>query len=124
MQKIRFAAPALYGDHHVLEVRRILLALPGVCDVYASSCFHIIEVDYDPAQVSAEDIASRLERAGYLEELPAVTEEMSEPPHRQAALLEQTRAASGAAIGFQHEIAAQQRSAWPCPGMGLLKAKE
>ncbi len=120
MQKIHFAAPALYGDHHVLEVRRILLALPGVRDVYASSCFHVIEVDYDPAQVTAEDITSRLERAGYLAELPAVTEEMSQSPHRQTALLEQTRSA----IGFHQEIAAQQRTAWPCPGMGLLKTKE
>ncbi len=120
MQKIRFAAPAVYGDHHVLEVRRILLALPGVCEVYASSCFHMIEVDFDPGQVSAEDIASRLERAGYLADLPAVSEEMPQSPNRQAALLEQARSA----IGFHQEIAAQQRPAWPCPGMGLLKAKE
>ena len=30
MQKVTYETPALYGDHHVLEVRRILLELPGV----------------------------------------------------------------------------------------------
>jgi len=29
--------PALFGDHHVTEVRRILNEIQGVKDVYASS---------------------------------------------------------------------------------------
>jgi len=35
--------PAMYGDHHVTEVRHILLGLDGVKDVYASSGFRVVE---------------------------------------------------------------------------------
>ena len=120
MQKVTFAVTALYGDHHVLAVRQILLSMPGVVEVYASSCFHVIEVSYDPDQVSAEEIASRLEIAGYLSDLPTTGEAMPQSPHRQTVLYEQTRLA----VGFKQEVSAQERSAWPCPGMGLLKEKE
>ena len=45
METKSFEAPALYGDHHVSEVRRILLELTGVNEVYvSSSAFQIIEV--------------------------------------------------------------------------------
>lgn len=120
MSKVSFAAPALYGDHHVQEVRRILLALPGVIEVYASSCFHVIEVSFDPLLVSQEAISSRLEDSGYLTDLPAMDEGMAQSPHRRAVTLDQARSA----IGFQQELAIQKRSAWPCPGMGLLKVRE
>ena len=120
MPKVSFPASALYGDHHVLEVRRILLALPGVIEVYASSRFQVIEVDFDPLQVSADKIAFRLEEAGYLTDLPVMNETMIQAPHRHAVMLEQTRSA----VGFQQEVSIQPRSAWPCPGMGLLKGRE
>ena len=38
------AVPTMYGDHHVVEVRRMLLQLAGVEDVNASSCFRTVEV--------------------------------------------------------------------------------
>jgi hypothetical protein len=120
MPNVSFSASALYGDHHVLEVRRILLSLTGVTEVYASSCFHVIEVDFDPLQVSADMIASRLEEAGYLTDLPIMNETMVQTPHRHAVLVEQPRPA----VGFQQEISMQKRSAWPCPGIGLLKERE
>ena len=44
MEEVQIHVPAMYGDHHVLEVRRILLELPGVLDVYASSCFQTVQV--------------------------------------------------------------------------------
>ena len=47
MQISTFNTPALFGDHHVTEVRRILLSLPGVTEVYASSAFQVVEVTYD-----------------------------------------------------------------------------
>ncbi len=120
MSKVSFPAPVLYGDHHVQEVRSILLALPGVSEVYASSCFHMIEVSFDPDQGSEEQIAAALEKAGYLADLPAVGEGAAEGPHRHAFILEQARSA----FGFQQEVLVQKRSAWPCPGMGLLKGQE
>ena len=120
MQKVSFDAPAVYGDHHVLEVRRILLALPGVSEVYASSCFHIIEVSFDPAQVSEEQITSLLAAAGYLEPLPVLSEATLPAPSRHTAGYEQTRLA----VSFAQKMVAQERPAWPCPGMGLLKSQE
>src|SRR3972149_7187048 len=69
-----FETPALYGDHHVSEVRRILLELTGVSEVYASSAFQVIEVKYDPAKIKAEQITACLEEAGYLGEVPMLIE--------------------------------------------------
>ena len=120
MPKVSFPAPALYGDHHVLEVRRILLALPGMIEVYVSSCFHVIEVSFDPLQISPEDIASALEEAGYLADLPAMDEGIALTPHRHTVIVEQNRSE----VSFQHEILIHKRSALPCPGMGLLKGRE
>jgi hypothetical protein len=116
MLKVCFPVPGLYGDHHVLEVRRILLALPGVTDVYASSCFHVVEVSIDPLQVSAQDVAAALAEAGYLADLPAINEALLQTPRRQSVML--------AGIGFQQQVTAQKSSAWPCPGMGRLKVEE
>jgi hypothetical protein len=120
MQKVSFPAPALFGDHHVLEVRRILQALPGVLEIYASSCFHLIEVSFDVDQIRPEEIAARLKEAGYLSDLQAADEENGINYHRQTVIVEQARAA----VGFQQEVPVQRRDAWPCPGMGLLKARE
>lgn len=120
MQKVTFDAPAVYGDHHVMEVRRLILALPGISEVYASSCFHIIEVSYDPDQVSAEVITSVLAAAGYLEPLPVLSEATLPAPSRHSVGYEQTRAA----VNFAQTVSVQERPAWPCPGMGLLKSAE
>ena len=48
MEKKSFKLPAMYADHHVVEVRRILLEMPGVQDVYASSAFQVADVTFDP----------------------------------------------------------------------------
>jgi copper chaperone CopZ len=69
-----FEAPALYGDHHVSEVQRILRELPGVEDIYASSAFQVIEVRFDESKISADKIATCLEEAGYLGEVPMLAE--------------------------------------------------
>ena len=67
-------APALYGDHHVSEVQRILKELPGVEEVYASSAFQAIEVEFDESKITADKIAACLEEAGYLGEVPMLVE--------------------------------------------------
>lgn len=119
MEKVSFPVPSLYGDHHVLEVRRILLARSGVAEVYASSCFHVIEVSFDPSQIVQADITAILEAAGYFVDLPEPVEAMGQISQRQTVILEQTQL-----VGFQQKINIQQRSAWPCPGMGVLKGQE
>ena len=68
MQTKRFEMPALFADHHVLEVRRILLELPGVTEVYASSAFQVVEVQYDESKINDLQIAMKLDEAGYLGE--------------------------------------------------------
>ena len=69
MEKTSIELPSMYGDHHVIEVRRILLEIPGVEDVYASSGFQIVEVDYDPEKTEAADIKAKLEEAGAVVEI-------------------------------------------------------
>ena len=120
MQKVTYPAPALYADHHVLEVRKLLTVLPGVVEVYASSCFHVIEVSFDPDQVSADSIHARLEAAGYLANLTSASENTEPFPKRQSTGYDQVRAT----VSFGQTVSVQGHSAWPCPGMGLLKVEE
>jgi len=37
MEVLSLELPAMYGDHHVVEVRRLLFELPGV-NVWRPSC--------------------------------------------------------------------------------------
>ena len=74
MEKTTIELPSMYGDHHVIEVRRILLEMPGVKDVSASSGFQVVEVDYDPKKTGAADIKAKLEEAGYTHELSVAVE--------------------------------------------------
>jgi copper chaperone CopZ len=49
MTSVTIDLPAMYADHHVVEVRRILFEIPGVKAVDASSAFQVVKVEYDPA---------------------------------------------------------------------------
>jgi copper chaperone CopZ len=127
VQTKAFEAPALYGDHHVSEVRRILLELNGVKDVYASSAFQVIQVTFDPKKISAEKIASRLEEAGYLGEIPAlketgtaVTRKDGDQHFRHTAVYETVKKT----VSFAQQVNYQGRPLWPCPGMGPIKAED
>jgi copper chaperone CopZ len=125
MQTLTLDLPALYGDHHVLEVRRILLALPGVEEVYASSSFHVVEVAYDPGRVDEKTIIACLEEAGYLDSLdmpvesPTASYQAGGPAasFRHTAAYAQTRQV----VSFAHNVAYAGRPLWPCPGMGPIE---
>lgn len=127
METLTLELPTMYGDHHVLEVRRLLLEMPGVEDVYASSSFQVAEVSYDPAKVTPEDIRARLEEVGYLGELPvpveagaaAYLEKKDRSFFRQATLYENTRQV----VSFSQIVSYYGRPLWPCPGMGSIKTK-
>jgi copper chaperone CopZ len=125
METLTLDLPTMYGDHHVLEVRRILLELAGVEDVYASSGFRMAEITYDPAQIDEDAIKAKLDEAGYLGEL-LVDVESSKPVneldgekvfYRHSAAYEQT----GTVIGFAQNVAFAGRPLWPCPGMGPVQ---
>lgn len=66
MEKLNLNIPAMYGDHHVLAVRRLLEALPGVESVYASSAFKHVVVTFDPAKTSPAAIEQALKDNGYV----------------------------------------------------------
>ncbi len=130
MQKVTYETPAVYGDHHVTEIRRILFALPGVVDVYASSAFQVVEVTYDPEKINDLEIAVKSDEAGYLGEwtVPIESgasayhaESGAKPYFRHTAAYEQTRLS----VNFAQNVAYLGRPLWPCPGMGIIsKPKE
>ncbi len=127
MDKASISVPAMYGDHHVLEVRRILLELSGVEEVNASSCFHTVEVSYDTTKVSVAEITARLDQAGYLGELavPAETgvavsqngQRDQETFFRHTSAFEHTKQG----VSFGQNVGYAGRALWPCPGLGVLK---
>mgnify|MGYP001821146957 FL=1 len=130
MEKTTVELPSMYGDHHVIEVRRILLEIPGVEDVNASSGFQLVEVDYDPEKTDAADIKAKLEEAGYTQEL-SVSIETGEAAYkgsngdsrefvRHTAVFEQTQEG----VSFTQEVSYAGRPLWPCPGMGVVKQVE
>lgn len=124
METTSFTIPTMYGDHHVVEVRRILLDIPGVNDVYASSAFQVVEVEFDPAALAAEDIRQVLEAAGYLGELevPVETGARAANPEGKAVFMRHTEAYAQTreTVSFAQQVPFSGRALWPCPGMGTL----
>jgi excisionase family DNA binding protein len=130
MKKAVIPTPAMYADHHVIEVRRILLQLPGVEDVNASSCFHLVEVTYDPTRLAEEDLKAKLAETGYLGDttLPtesglAITQEDKRNGQgffRHTTAHEQTKQV----ISFAQEVSSAGRPLWPCPGLGVIKPED
>jgi copper chaperone CopZ len=127
MKTITFDLPSLYGDHHVVEVRRLLLEIAGVEDVYASSAFQVVEITYDPDRVTEEALKLALEEAGYLGEfnLPvesgksAYQQEGVDAFFRHTASFEGTRKV----VSFTQQVNYSGRPLWNCPGIGVIKQK-
>lgn len=128
METCSFDLPTMYGDHHVMEVRRILLDLSGVKSVYASSCFHVVEIEFDPAQIKPKDIEARLEQAAYLGALP-IPQEISKASDdnevkrkfiRHTTAYKQTQKT----VAFAQIVQSSGRGLWPCPGIGILEQAE
>lgn len=128
METKTFETPALYGDHHVTEVRRMLLELDGVMDVYASSAFQTIEVTYDESQITDLKIAARLEEAGYLGEwtIPIERGTAAEQGDGQKPYLRHTATYEPVkhTVSFAQRVSYQGRPLWHCPGIGVLKVDE
>lgn len=132
MAKLTLELPTLYGDHHVTEVRRLLLEMPGVEEVYASSAFQVVEVTYDPAKVNDLEIQVRLDAAGYLGEW-SIPAEVGVAPYgrgedrsafRHTAVYETTRQVVSFARAVPTVSASSGRPLWTCPGMGVIKKME
>jgi copper chaperone CopZ len=65
MDRLIVDVPAMYGDHHVLRIRQILLDIPGVGDVTASAARRQVAVSFDEAATSTGSILDALRTAGY-----------------------------------------------------------
>jgi copper chaperone CopZ len=124
MASLSLEVPSMYGDHHVLEVRRILLDFEGVKDVYASSGFRVVEVDYNSKKVTKKDLVAALEKAGYTGDFDLPVES-SVPANEQPedAYFRHTEASeqTGNTVSFEQTVKVQRSPLWPCPGMGALK---
>ena len=128
MKTITYDVPAMYGDHHVLEVRRLLLELDGVKDVYASSAFQVVEIKYDPEVISENGIEGMLTEMGYLGEwaLPVEADastyleaDRSESYFRHTEVFETSKQV----VGFAQNVSYAGRPLWNCPGIGVIKSE-
>jgi copper chaperone CopZ len=128
MRTVTFETPAMYGDHHVKEVRRILTAVPGVQEVYASSAFRIVEVTFDEGQATEADLAAKLGETGYLD-MPAFPQEngiaASEQAERAQSFFRHTQVfeTSRQVVSFSQQVSYTGRPLWNCPGLGVIKSQ-
>jgi len=128
---ITFDLPAMYGDHHVAEVRRLLFTLPGIGNIYASSSFHLVELEYDPVQITPDTIKNILDESGYIGDL-VLPEETAVPAteangrsfSRHTAVYQQTGKTVGFAQTMTHTAGHEGRSLWPCPGIDPIQMED
>jgi len=127
MRSLTIGVPAMYADHHVVEVRRLLFAIPGVEEVNASAAFQVVEVGFDPALASEEALRQVLGEAGYLEELPVPAESGLPAVGRDGATYWRNAASvepAGPVVAFGQQIPFAGRPLWPCPGMERGRTNE
>jgi copper chaperone CopZ len=129
MEVLSIELPAMYGDHHVIEVRRLLFEIPGIDDVYASSGFRAVEITYDPAKASPEGIKTKLDEAGYIGELPIPVEvpgESAATGNGRKGFFRHTTAfkATNEVVSFGQTVNYEGRALWPCPGAAPLKGMD
>ena len=128
MKTKTFETPALYGDHHVTEVRQILLEVEGVTDVYASSAFQTIEVTFDESKTNDQEITARLEETGYLGEwtIPVELESAAQQGDGQKPFFRHTTTYETIkhTVSFAQRVNYQGRPLWHCPGIGAVRMDE
>lgn len=126
MASLSLEIPSMFGDHHVIEVRRILLEFEGVTDVYASSGFGVVEVEYNSKKTPKKDLIDALEKAGYMGDFSLATEP-STPANEdvKGAYFRHTEAfeQTGNTVSFEQQVKVHRSPLWPCPGMGPVKTK-
>lgn len=124
MERFTLELPSMYGDHHVIDVRRILMGIKGVESVYASSGFQVAEVTYDPEITSSEKLTASLEKAGYTSDFDLPVEQsIPATEQKEKAYFRHTEAYAETqnTVGFAQRVSYQRSPLWPCPGMGALK---
>ena len=79
MKKSTFNIPSMYADHHVLNVRRVLMGIEGVASVTASAAKKAVVVEHDEEVVSVGALRRALGEAGYVVEAPVMLEPVPQP---------------------------------------------
>jgi hypothetical protein len=64
-QNESISLPTMFGDHHVVQVRQIVAALPGVKDIRASASRRKISVTFNRAQLTVEALCAALAKGGF-----------------------------------------------------------
>ena len=129
MTVITLELPAMYGDHHVVEVKQLLMDLEGVDDVYASSGFHAAEITYNAKKVTKKDIVAKLDESGYIGEL-FIPQEMEIPVNERNSVQDtyyrHTEAydQTGGVVSFEQKVGHEGRVLWPCPGAKPMTSME
>lgn len=125
MKTFSLSLPGMYGDHHVIEVRRLLLALPGISAVQASSAFRLAEITFDPGVTSEQAITTVLEDAAYLQEpqIPLETGVAAYGGNGNGGTFRHTTAYNQTqkTISFARQTTTTGRPLWPCPGIGVVR---
>jgi copper chaperone CopZ len=128
METTTFNLTMMYGDHHVIEVRKLISAISGVEDIYASSRFQVVEVTYDESKVDAATIEAKLDEAGYFGEMsfPVEAGTGSTVPNGEKAFYRHTAvlAQVGPVVSFAQKAPYEGRPLWPCPGVGPVRESE
>ncbi|MDF1514803.1 MAG: heavy-metal-associated domain-containing protein [Anaerolineae bacterium] len=70
MESVVINLPTMFADHHVLKVRDVLFAVDGVDDVFASSAWHSVIIQYDPEKTEIQSLHQALSAAGYQPDQP------------------------------------------------------
>ena len=65
VETIVLGIPRMYGDHHAIAVRQMLVQTPGIQDVWASAAFQRAQIKFDPDVIQSSQIILRLIDAGY-----------------------------------------------------------
>ena len=134
MESLTLKLPAMFADHHVVEVRRILSELPGVGIIYASSAFQSAEIEFDPNLTNAQEIERVLNAAGYLDEITIPVEVGAQPVGENGDAESLFRrpffrhsiayTQAGKTVSFAQNVPFAGRPLWPCPGLGLIVREE
>ena len=126
MKEARFDIPILFGDHHVLEITKILSEIEGINEFYISSAYNFVKFDYDESKISEEAIGDLFKKAGYYGEMGFEVEMFAvdtegvtknKKHFRKSVLYDQTNLTQG----FKQNATKTSRKEWPNPGMGNLE---
>jgi hypothetical protein len=127
MKSLVLDVPRMFGDHHVVEVRRILAEIPGVETINATSAFRAVQIDYDPEKTSEDAMTKALDAAGYVGDLD-VPEETGAPTAEADGerYFRHTEAFESVAdvISFGQEVAPSAGPQWSCPGMRAVRTMD